>query len=52
MLKRYAAFHAAEQKRTGSYTQAMKSVVAAVLASPKFIYVVESKDGIGKMAPG
>ena len=51
VLRRYAAFHAAEQKRTGSYTQAMKSVVAAVLASPKFIYVVESKDGIGKMAP-
>ena len=50
VLKRYAAFHAVEQKRTGSYTQAMKSVVAAVLASPKFIYVVESKDGIGKMA--
>ena len=49
VLKRYAAFHAAEQKRTGSYTQAMKSVVAAVLASPKFIYVVESKNGIGKM---
>ena len=34
-----------------SYTQAIKSVVAAVLASPKFIYVVESKNGIGKMAP-
>ena len=51
VLKRYAAFHATEQKRTGSYTQAMKSVVAAVLASPKFIYVAESKDGVSKMAP-
>ena len=26
----------------------MKSVVAAVLASPKFIYVVESKQGAGE----
>ena len=44
-LARYTAFHTSEQKRTGSYTTAMKSVVAAVLASPKFIYVVESKQG-------
>jgi len=42
-LSRYVAFHDAEKKRTGSYTQAMKSVVTAVLASPKFIYVVERK---------
>ena len=44
-LKRYVAFHNTEKRRTGSYTQAMKSVVAAVLASPKFIYVVEGKKG-------
>ena len=50
-LNRYAAFHAAEQKRTGSYTAAMKSVVAAVLASPKFIYVVETKQGAGEKTP-
>ena len=50
-LNRYAAYHAAEQKRTGSYTAAMKSVVAAVLASPKFIYVVETKQGAGEKTP-
>ena len=50
-LARYTAFHASEQKRTGSYTTAMKSVVAAVLASPKFIYVVESKQGAGEKTP-
>ena len=50
-LNRYAAYHAAEQKRTGSYTAAMKSVVAAVLASPKFIYVVEAKQGAGEKTP-
>ena len=50
-LNRYAAFHAVEQKRTGSYTVAMKSVVAAVLASPKFIYVVETKQGADEKTP-
>jgi len=50
-LNRYSAFHAAEQKRTGSYTAAMKSVVAAVLASPKFIYVVETKQDAGEKTP-
>ena len=50
-LKRYAAFHAAELERTGSYTAAMKSVVAAVLASPKFVYVVESKQDAGEKTP-
>ena len=50
-IARYAAFHAAEQQRTGSYTAAMKSVVAGVLASPKFIYVVETKHGAGAKTP-
>ena len=50
-LARYTAFHTSEQKRTSSYTTAMKSVVAAVLASPKFIYVVESKQGAGEKTP-
>ena len=50
-LSRYTAFHTSEQKRTGSYTTAMKSVVAAMLASPKFIYVVESKQGAGEKTP-
>ena len=50
-LARYAAFHAEEQQRNGSYATAMKSVVAAVLASPKFIYVVETKHGAGDKTP-
>ena len=50
-LKRYAAYHRAEQSRTGSYTQAMKNVVAAVLASPKFIYVAESKKNATEKSP-
>ena len=50
-LARYAAFHGEEQQRNGSYTTAMKSVVAAVLASPKFIYVVETKQGAGDKTP-
>ena len=50
-LARYTAFHTSEQKRTGSYTTAMKSVVAAVLASPKFLYVVETKQGAGEKTP-
>ena len=41
-LARYVAYFSAEQKLTGSYTQAMKSVVGAALASPKFIYVAEN----------
>ena len=46
-LARYAAYYSAEQKRTGSHTMAMKSLVGAVLASPKFIYVAEAKHGAG-----
>ncbi|MEE3179493.1 MAG: DUF1588 domain-containing protein, partial [Verrucomicrobiota bacterium] len=50
-LDRYVAFHQAEQKRTGSFAQAMKNVVGAVLASPKFVYVVETKHGAGEKSP-
>ena len=50
-LDRYVAFHQAEEKRTGSFTQAMKNVVGAVLASPKFVYVVEAKRGAGEKSP-
>ena len=46
-LARYVAYFSAEQKLTGSYTMAMKSVVGAVLASPKFIYVAENKYDAG-----
>jgi hypothetical protein len=42
-LERYLAFHASEEARTGSYALAMKSMVAAILASPKFIYVAEGR---------
>jgi len=49
-LQRYVAFHHAEETRTGSYGLAMKSVVAAILASPKFLYVFEGKsDQEGKL---
>ena len=51
VLKRYASYHREEQSRTGSYTQAMKNVVAAVLASPKFIYVAESKKNATEKSP-
>ena len=51
VLDRYAAFHRGEQKRTGSFTQALKNLVGAVLASPKFIYVVEAKRGAGEKSP-
>ena len=51
VLDRYAAFHQAERKRTGSFTQALKNVVGAVLASPKFIYVAEAKRGAGEKSP-
>ena len=42
-LERYATYHDKEKGRTKSYTQAMKNVVAAVLSSPKFLYLVENK---------
>jgi len=51
VLDRYVAFHQAEQERTGSFTQAIKSVVSAILASPKFLYVVETKRDAGDKSP-
>ena len=50
-LERYADYHETEQERTKSYTQAMKNVVTAVLASPKFLYVVENKQDAGERTP-
>jgi mono/diheme cytochrome c family protein len=47
-LDRYAAYHKTERERTKSYTQAMKNVVAAVLASPKFLYLSENKQDAGE----
>ncbi len=50
-LKRYADYHKTERERTKSYTQAMKKVVAAVLASPKFLYMVENKQDATEKTP-
>ena len=49
-LARYSTYFRSELKRTGSYAQAMKNVVSAVLASPKFIYLSEKKHGTGEKA--
>ena len=50
-LERYATYHKKEKERTKSYTQAMQNVLAAVLASPKFFYVVENKQGADERTP-
>ncbi len=50
-LKRYAEYNQTERERTKSYVQAMKNVVAAVLASPKFLYVVENKQAATEKTP-
>ena len=50
-LERYATYHKKEKERTKSYTQAMKNVVAAVLSSPKFLYVVENKQAADERTP-
>ena len=42
-LKRYVSFVMREVSRHGNYSQAMKSVTAAVLASPRFLYLTETK---------
>ncbi|HAA71564.1 MAG TPA: hypothetical protein DCE55_20675 [Planctomycetaceae bacterium] len=39
---RYCAFFEAQYKRHGSFTKAMKRTVAGVLASPHFLYLVET----------
>ena len=42
-VDRYVAFFEAELRRTASFSEAMKSVVAAVITSPRFLYLVEEK---------
>jgi len=49
-VSRYCDYHRLEFKRTGSYSQAMKNVLSAVLASPKFIYLSETKKEVGEKA--
>ena len=39
--RRYGNFFARELARTDSFSQSMKNVVAAVLASPRFLYIME-----------
>jgi len=50
-LKRYLDYHEKERLRTKSYPQAMKNVVAAILASPKFLYVFENKQEANEITP-
>jgi hypothetical protein len=47
LLARYVKFVRHEIERHGSYPQAMKSVTAAVLASPRFLYLTERKRDAG-----
>ena len=42
-LNRYVSFAMREVSRHGDYSLAMKSVTAAVLASPRFLYLTERK---------
>ena len=41
VVGRYLEYFDKEQERTRSFTQSMKAVVGALLASPRFIYVTE-----------
>ena len=47
LLARYVKFVMHEVERHGNYPQAMKSVTAAVLASPRFLYLTERKRDAG-----
>jgi len=40
--ERYCAFFETQYERHGSYTQSMKRTVAGILASPRFLYLVET----------
>lgn len=40
-LQRYVNFFAFELKRTDNFSQSMKNVVSGVLASPRFLYLME-----------
>jgi len=45
-LRRYQNFFARELRKTESFTDSMKRVVAAILASPNFLYIVEQKHDV------
>ena len=42
-LQRYSQFFSRQYDRHPSYTAAMKSAVSAILSSPRFLYLVESR---------
>jgi hypothetical protein len=44
--ERYTAFFERSYRSTGSFSKAMKQVVSGVLASPRFLYLVELKKGV------
>ena len=51
VLARYVKFVMSEVARHGSYPQAMKGVTAAVLSSPRFLYLTERKRDAGAEEP-
>lgn len=42
-LNRYVSYFVAERQRSGSFELAMRATVAAVLSSPRFLYLAEQK---------
>ncbi len=42
LLNRYAMFFEVRLQQTGDFQRAMKDVVAAVMSSPRFLYIIES----------
>ncbi len=50
-LHRFTQFFASDLKRSDSFPGSMKKVVSAVLASPKFLYLVEHKSAALKNQP-
>lgn len=45
LLRRYSSFFRRQLSESGSFSHSMKNVVAAVLASPRFIYLTETNEG-------
>ena len=46
-LNRYVEFFVSERQRVGSFELAMRGTVAAVLSSPRFLYLTEQVPGAG-----
>jgi len=44
-VQRYAGYVEAEMQRGGSFTSSMKSVAAAAIASPRFFYLYDRRNG-------